>query len=157
MVSDAERKLAYTTGLCHNLGLMALSYIELERTYSALRAHNSIQSEPGKLGELLVAELGTDHRSVTVALAKAWSLPGLMVSAYQKRLVVKINVDERLGLIVASAAAAVGNLEVEDEHKTELSAWAGEFGLAVEALQHMAVFGERQREQVLTMARSMSV
>jgi len=157
LISDGGRELAYTAGLCHNLGLMALAYIESIRTNSVLRAHSSTEAEPGKLSELLMAELDTDHRSVTVELAKAWSLPGLMIAAYQQRLVAETNNDERLGLIVASAAAAVGNLEVEDEHKTELSAWADEIGLAAEDLQRMAVFGERQREQVLTLASSMSV
>lgn len=155
LVSDGERDLAYTTGLCHNLGLMALSYVEPEQTNCVLRPLDT-QRKPGELSKSFIDEIGTDHKSVTAQLATSWSLPGLMAIAYQHRAAEKIDHDDRLGLIVASAAAAVENMDLEEEDRIDLGVWADEFGLSVDDLQQMAVFGERQKEQVLTLVGSMS-
>ena len=155
LACDATRDLAYTTGLCHNLGLMALAHMDSDKTQAVLYAHNESDSTDN-LGDLFVDKLGTDHRIMTAELARFWSLPNPMIAAYEHRASSATACDERLGLIVVSAATAVGNTEVEDEQRVDLRTWANDFGLAPDELQQMAIFGERQREKVQSLVGNMS-
>lgn len=152
---DATRDLAYMTGLCHNLGMMVLAHMESDHTQAVLHAHNESASSDN-LGDLFVTSLGTNHRIMTAELARCWSLPSPMVIAYEHRAFPETACDERLALIVVSAATAVGNMEVADEQRVDLREWAGDFGLAADELQEMAVFGERQREKVQSFVGNMS-
>ena len=69
--TDATRDLAYSAGLCHNLGLMALAHMAPDRTGSVLQAHRE-QAASDSLGSLFLAEFETDHKLVTAELARAW-------------------------------------------------------------------------------------
>ncbi len=153
--SDSDRDLAYTSGLCHNLGMMALAHMEPERTHSVLNAHRE-GDRSDNLGDMFVCELETNHRIMTAELARFWSLPEPMTAAYQHRAFPNEAYDGRLGLIVVSAATAVGNTEVEDEKRIDLRVWAKGFGLDPDDLQQMAVFGERQKEKVQSLVGNMS-
>jgi len=73
-VPDASRDLAHSAGLCHNIGLLALAHMEPERTHAALRLHRA-NPEPGRLGKLLFREFQSDHKIMTLELARHWSLP----------------------------------------------------------------------------------
>jgi hypothetical protein len=55
-----------------------------------------------------------------------------------------------------SAAAAVGNTEVEDDQRIDLSQYASEFELTPDDLQQMAMFGERQKDRVQSLVSKIS-
>ena len=153
--SDAMRDLAYSTGLCHNLGLMALANIETDRTNNVLQVHGK-NSESGNLSSLLRNEFESDHRIMTLELARFWSLPEPMIAAYHYRAFPDTAPVDRLALILAVSAAAVGNTEVNEDQQTDLEQWAGEFSLTSKDLQKMAVFGDRQKERVQSLAGNMT-
>ena len=111
---DAVRDLAYSAGLCHNLGLMALVHMEPKRASSVLKKHADAD-EPDALSGLFLKEFSTDHKIMTAELARVWSLPAPMLAAYQHRAFPQSHCEERLGPVVAVAIVAVENIEVDDE------------------------------------------
>jgi len=148
---DSERDLAYSAGLCHNLGLMALSHIEPTRTDRVLKKH----CEPGQdhsLGDLFNLEFETDHRIMTAELGRTWSLPPSMVAAYQYRAFPNTPCDDRLGLVVAAGVTAVQNEELDEDSRTNLSAWTELLGISAEDIQGMAHFDDRQKDRVQSLA-----
>lgn len=152
---DTVRDLAYSAGLCHNLGLMALAHMEPERTSSVLNAH-ATQAEVDTLGGLFLAEFETDHKIMTAELARLWSLPTPMLEAYQYRASPESLSDARLGTVVAAGVVAVENTAVENEQQQPLHAWAETLGLVAEDLQQMAEIGDRQKERVQSLASNMT-
>lgn len=144
---NAERDLAYAAGLCHNLGLMALTHIEAERSCEVLM-HNDEQVESGSLTQWFQKEFQTDHKIVTAELARLWSLPAPMTSAYHYRAFPETQCEERLGLVVCAGAIAVQNMELPEERHTSLDPWSGQLGIAAVDIQGLAVFSERQRSRV---------
>lgn len=154
--SDATvRDLAYSTGLCHNLGLMALAHLEPQKTNEVLQFHDDPDTAKS-LRESFVEKFGTDHRIVTAELGRLWSLPELMVSAYQYRAFPEIPVDSRLGPIVIVAAAAVGNVDADENDRTDLNPCAGLIGLDAGELQEMAMLGDRQKDSIQSMSSNMT-
>jgi HD-like signal output (HDOD) protein len=154
MADDAVRDLAYSAGLCHNLGLMALVHMEPARTSAVLKAH-ATQNEPDSLSKLFLEEFSTDHKIITAELARVWSLPEPMLAAYQYRAFPQAHCEERLAAIVAAAVVAVENTEVADEFKASLHGLAVTLGLDPDDLQAMAVFSDKQRERVRSLASNM--
>ena len=152
---DADRDLAYSAGLCHNLGLMVLAHMEANRTSIVLAKHRKL-GEPGTLARLLDEEFGTDHRIMTAELGRAWSLPAQMVAAYQFLAFPKAHCDARLGLIVAAALAAIKNAEQPAYQQSDIRNLAASLAMEVDELSEMAVFGERQRERVSSLASNMT-
>lgn len=152
---DVVRDLAYTTGLCHNLGLMALVHMEPKRAGSVLEAHKS-HSEPDSLTKLFLEEFATDHKIMTAELARGWFLPAPMLAAYQYRAFPQSHCDQRLGAVVAAAVVAVENTEVETEQQTSLNSWAVMLGLDAEDIQEMAVFSDKQKEKVGSLVSNMA-
>ncbi|MCH8867857.1 MAG: HDOD domain-containing protein [Proteobacteria bacterium] len=61
---DVIRDLAYSAGLCHNIGLMVLAHLEPARTNAILAAHRK-HTEPGGLSKTFMSEFATDHRDMT--------------------------------------------------------------------------------------------
>ena len=153
--TDDDRDLAYSAGLCHNLGLMALSHIEPLRTNEVLRRHRE-RNESDTLGQIFHVEFATDHRIVTAELSRNWSLPAPMVAAYQYRAFPESHCDVRLGFIVASGVCAVENAEVDDCKRASLSPWAVALGIPTEDLQAMATIGDRQIEKIQSLASKMT-
>jgi len=149
------RDLAYSTGLCHNLGLLALAHMEPVRTSAVLMSHRA-QAQPNSLADVFSEEFDTDHRVMTAELARTWSLPAPMVSAYQYRAFPAIECDHRLGLVISAGAAAVENTESEEGAQVDLGTWAAELGIAVNDLLGMAEFGEKQKERVRSLASNMT-
>lgn len=152
---DTERDLAYSAGLCHNLGLMALVHIEPTRSCKVLKAHCE-QGQPHGLSILFNEEFDTDHKIMTAELGRIWSLPSPMLAAYQYRAFPNTACDERLGLVVAAAVAAVENVGLEKEQHRSLSPWADELGISADDMQSMAVFGDSQKERVQSLAGNMT-
>jgi len=152
---DAERDLAYSAGLCYNLGLMALVHIEPTRSCKVLKAHCE-QGQPHGLSILFNEEFDTDHKIMTAELGRIWSLPSPMLAAYQYRAFPNTACDERLGLVVAAAVAAVENVGLEKEQHRSLSPWADELGISADDMQSMAVFGDSQKERVQSLAGNMT-
>lgn len=152
---DAERDLAYSAGLCHNLGLMALSHIEPVRTEKVLRAHREPDQQES-LSSLFQTELETNHRIMTAELARIWSLPAPMIAAYQYRAFPHSSCDDRLGLVVAAGVTAVENADLEEELRAGFSPWAESLGIAAEDIQHMATCGNEQKDRVESLARNMT-
>jgi len=150
---DAAKRLAYVTGLCHNIGLMALAFLAPDGTDRVLREeperHERIDSS-------LERSTGISHRLATLRLAERWGLPPVLTEAYRCRVDASAVVESKLGLVLLSATCAVGNLDIEDEHKFDLDTMATELGLAVTELQAMALPGERQYDQIEALARSMA-
>ncbi|MGI9204249.1 MAG: HDOD domain-containing protein [Woeseiaceae bacterium] len=152
---DDVRDLAYSAGLCHNLGLLALVHLEPSRTNSVLTAHRD-STEPNSLAGLFDDELSTDHKIMTAEVARTWSLPEPMVSAYQFRAFPDSQCVHPLGIVVAAGTLAVENSEVEEEQRTNLDTWATQLNLDGEELQKLAVLSERQKERVQSLASNMS-
>lgn len=153
--TDTVRDLAYSAGLCHNLGLMALVHMEPQRTNMVLRAHSE-QTRPESLAQLFIDEFSTDHKIMTAELARFWSLPEAMITAYSYRASPVGACSERLAAVVGAGATAVGNTEFEEDQRVDLAPWAGSFGLTTAQLQKMAMFSERQQERVRSLAGNMT-
>lgn len=153
---DSDRDLAYSAGLCHNLGLMALSHMEPERTNAVLAQHKS-QGKLDSMVELFNEEFATNHHIVTAELARNWSLPAPMVAAYQFRAFPDAYCDVHLGFIVAAGVCAVENAETDEACHASLAPWADELGIPVEEVQGMAQLGERQMEKIQSLANNMTV
>ena len=153
--TDILRDLAYSAGLCHNLGLMALAHMEPQRTNIVLRAHAE-DAQPGSLGKYFMEEFATDHRIMTAELARFWSLPQTMIDSYTYRASPIGECTERLAAVIIAGATAVGNIEFSEEQRIDTSRWAKMFGLSVEDLQKKATFGERQQERVRSLASNMT-
>ncbi len=152
---DTERDLAYSAGLCHNLGLMALTHLEPGRTNGVLKTHRK-HDQLDTLSHLFNKEFETDHKIVTAELGRIWSLPAPMVAAYQYRAFPEAHCDERLGLVVAAGVTAVENAERKESRRCSLSAWSGELGIDEEEIQDMAILSDRQKERVQSLASKMT-
>jgi HD-like signal output (HDOD) protein len=152
---EAVRDLAYSAGLCHNLGLMALVHMEPGRVNTVLMAHQQ-RNEPDALSELLLKEFATDHKIMTGELARVWSLPAPMLAAYQYRAFPQSHCEERLGAVVAAGVTAVENIEVAEDQRVSLNSWAVMLGMDAEDLQDMAVLSERQHERVQSLVSNMT-
>lgn len=152
---DAVRDLAYSAGLCHNLGLMALAHMEPKRTSKVLTAHRD-QADPDSLSALFLKEFATDHKIMTAELARVWSLPEPMLLAYQYRAFPQSHCDERLGAVVAAAVVAVENTEVDEDQRASLTSWAVSLGLEAEDIQDMAQLSEKQKERVKSLVSNMA-
>ncbi len=152
---DDVRDLAYSAGLCHNLGLLALVHLEPSRTNVVLAAHRDT-NEPNTLAKLFYDELSTDHKIMTAEVARTWTLPEPMVAAYQFRAFPDSQCDHPLGKIVAAGTLAVENTEVNEEQRTNLEPWASQLEIDAEELQKLAVLSERQKERVQSLASNMS-
>lgn len=154
--SDVVRDLAYSAGLCHNLGLMALVHMQPERCNRVLTAHKN-QGLPDTLSAFFDSEFETDHTSMTAELARIWSLPEPMVNAYLFRTGSDGDSRERLGLVIAAAVIAVENAEVTgDEQPRSLATLGARLGIEEDDLQAMGDFGDRQRERVQSLAKNMT-
>ena len=152
---DIDRDLAYLAGLCHNLGLMALSHMEPERTNAALARHQS-EGRPDSMAGVFNDEFDTDHRVVTAELARSWSLPEPMVAAYQYLAFPQAHCDVHLGVIVAAGVCAAENTELDEVKNDNLTPWADELGIPADDLQRMANVGERQTEKIQSVANNMT-
>lgn len=153
--SPAIRDLAYATGLCHNLGLMALVHLEPKAANGVLAAHADAD-DGTTLVELFTDALDTDHRRMTAVISRSWSLPQPMTAAYECRANPAGGCDSPLGLIVLAAADAVGNAEHDDGRHDDLSRWADRLGLSADELQGMAELGAPHRDRVQSLAERMT-
>ncbi len=151
----AVRDLAYSTGLCHNLGLMALAHIEPERVNKVLLAYEPNMSSDS-LKKYCLDEISTDHRIVTAELGRLWSLPELMVNAYQYRAFPEISADGRLGPILTCGAIVVSNAEEEEQDLTDLQGFADDIGIEATELQKLAEMGDRQKDRISSLSSNMS-
>lgn len=151
----AVRDLAYSTGLCHNLGLLALVHLEPAETNRVLGELQECAA-PGKLAELFRATMDTDHREMTALLAGNWTLPVPMVAAYEYRANPASTSTHQLGLVLAAAAAAVTNMEFDEEHRINLDGWAADLGISATDLQSLAVFSAPQKERIQSLAQRMT-
>ena len=151
---ETVRDLAYSAGLCHNLGLMALVHMEPGRTNKVLKAHKE-HDKPDSLSKFFLDEFATDHKIITAELARVWQLPEPMLAAYQYRAFPQSHCEERLGPVVVAAVCAVENTEVAPEYQTNLSQFAVMLGLDPDDLQAMAELSEKQRERVQSLAGNM--
>ena len=153
--SDAVRDLASSTGLCHNLGLMALAHMEPERTSSILIAQRS-DPDPANLKQRFLSAFEFDHRMMTAELTRNWSLPELMVNAFEFRALGSTSGDDRLGRIVTAATAAISNVDREEDDQIDLGPLAEPFDMTGEELLEIATFSERQQERVKSLSSSMA-
>ena len=152
---DDDRDLAYSAGLCHNLGLMALTHMDPVRTNVVLARHIS-KAKPDSLAGLFMDEIGTDHKVLTAEISRNWSLPEAMVSAYQHRAYPDSEIRNRLDLVVAVAVTAVENSEIPEDQWADLTQWADALGMDADELQRSAELGERQVERVCSLASNMT-
>lgn len=152
---DTERDLAYSAGLCHNLGLMALTHIEPARTDRVLKAHRAL-GQHGSLAEMFEQEFETNHKVMTAELGRIWSLPAPMVAAYQYRAFPKSHCDERLAFVVAAGVTALSNAQLDEDEQSSLEPWCELLGLTADDIQATAIFGEAQTDRVHSLASNMS-
>lgn len=151
LAEDPERDLAYSAGLCHNLGLMALTHIEPDRSCQVLM-HNDEDVKAGSLSHWLFEEFQSNHKMMTAELARLWSLPAPMVAAYHYRAFPETQCDDRLGLVVTAAVTAVQNSALPNELHADLSPWSELLGLSAEEIQRLAVVGDREKDRVQSLA-----
>ncbi len=153
--SDVDRDLAYSAGLCYNLGLMALVHLSPSRTNTVLtKLRNG--SAQDRLAQYMIAEFDTDHRIMTAELTRTWSLPEPMVAAFQYRAFPGSHCDTRLGVVVSAAVVAVENTDLEEDEQESLSDWADLLGIDTGDMQEMAVFEDRQQDRVRSLASNMT-
>lgn len=152
---DAERDLAYSAGLCHNLGLMALSHIEPGRTDQVLKAHKAPDNEDS-LALLFDKEFKTNHKVMTAELSRIWSLPAPMVTAYECRACPDLGCDDRLSFVVSAGVIAVRNAQVDEHQQISLATWCDSLGIPAEDVQSMADFGDEKTDQLRSLAMNMS-
>ena len=152
---DAERDLAYSAGLCHNLGLMALTHIDPVRTEHVLEAYKAPSNED-TLAALFEREFETNHKVMTAELARIWSLPEPMVTAYQYRAFPDSPCDHRLAFVVTAGVNAVRNTQLDEDRQISLATWCDRLGIPPEDVQSMAVFGDEQTDQLRSLATNMS-
>ncbi len=153
---ESVRDLAYSAGLCHNLGLMALAHLEPVRTSAVLKAHAADENQD--LSAQFMQEFGLDHRVLTAELARNWALPEAMVAAYESRAYSDLQAEHRLAIVVAIGALTVKNAEQEQatEHPAALRRLAVEFGAEPQVLQDLAHLGDRQVARVESLAGNMA-
>ena len=149
------RDLAYSTGLCHNLGMLALVHLEPGETNQVLLQLEE-HAAPGVLAGLLRERLGTDHREMTGLLAKSWTMPAPMVSAYEYRSAPPRADAGALDLVLAASAAAVSNTEFEDEYRLDLESVASPLDLSSSDLQSLALVPDPQRARIESLAQRMT-
>ncbi len=152
---DMDRDFAYSAGLCHNLGLMALTHIEPRRTNKVLAAHR-LQNQQDTLSGLFEAEFESNHQIMTVELGRTWSLPATMIAAYQCRAFPHALCDVRLGPILAAGVTAVENAEVDESEWTSLDPFAAQLGIPADDIQAFALLNDRQKEKVRSLASNMT-
>ncbi len=152
---DDVRDLAYSAGLCHNLGLLALVHLEPSITNSVLMTHGEM-SEPNSLARMFGEVLSTDHRIMTAEIARTWSLPEPMVAAYQYRAFPDSQCDHHLGIVVAAGTLAVENTEVDEEQWSSLDPWVAQLNIDADELQTLAALTDRQIDRVRSLASNMS-
>jgi HD-like signal output (HDOD) protein len=155
LAQDDDRDLAYSAGLCHNLGLMALAHINPGRTNHVLVRHQ-MDPQQGRLTSLLHDEFGADHKVITVEISQNWTLPSAMVSAYRYRASPDSQIQNRLDPTLAAAVAAVENAELAPEQRVALTVWADALGMNAAELQEFAELSERQIERVQSLASNMT-
>lgn len=153
--SDTERDLAYSAGLCHNLGLMALTHIDPVRTDTVLMKHRNA-GESNSLSTMFYEQFETDHKIMTAELARLWSLPEPMTAAYQYRAFPDSHYDERLALVVAAGVISVENNEADDDAFADLEPYAAPLDITVDDLVEMSRFKDWQRERVQSLANNMT-
>lgn len=153
--TDDDRDLAYSVGLCHNLGLMALAHVDPARTNAVLTRHR-VDALPNSMAELFSAEFGTDHKIMTAELGRSWSLPESMVSSYLCRAFPASQCESRLGRVLSAVVIAIENTEVEEDQRTDLTRWADVLGMNASDVQELATFSERQAERVQSLAGNMT-
>lgn len=152
--SDEVKDLAYSAGLCHNLGLMALAHMQPAETHAALEEH--AQDESLALSKVLLRHARADHRTMTSELAMFWSLPEAMCDAYAYRAAPVDGEVSGLAAVLAAAVLAVDHADVEVEPTRELESLATALGMKSEDLQSMARFGERQQNRLRSLASNMT-
>lgn len=152
---EAVRDLAYSAGLCHNLGLLALAHLDASRTDLALKKHRN-EDRAGTLAGMLQEQFDTDHKILTAELGRIWSLPAPMVSAYQYRAFPESHCGDRLGLVLAAGVIAVKNSNAKEEHRSDIAPIAATLGLPVDDLVEMSQFQDWQRDRVHSLANNMT-
>lgn len=152
---DADRDLAYSVGLCHNLGLMGLVHLEPQRSDTVLRQYAG-EALPGALARLFTEELDTSHKVMSVELARAWELPQPMLAAYECRAFDKASCNARLGSILIASVHAVESAALPDDERNDLSAVAQPLGLSSEELHDIADLNQQQEDRVLSLASNMT-
>ena len=152
---DSVRDLAYSAGLCHNLGLMALAHMDPARTDLVLKKYRN-EGQSASMADLFQEQFETNHKIMTAELGRIWSLPGQMVAAYQYRAFPESHCEERLGAVVAAGVAFVKNNEVAEDEQSDLSPHAASLGIDIDELQEMSEFQDWQRERVQSLASNMS-
>lgn len=154
-VDVAVRDLAYSTGLCYNLGLLALVHLEPADTNRVL---GELQEDaaPNTLAGLFRARMDTDHREMTALLARNWTLPAPMVAAFEFRAGAASTSKHALGVVLAAGAAAVSNMEYEEDRRISLNDWASELDISADDLQALAVFTDPQHDRIQSLAQRMT-
>jgi putative nucleotidyltransferase with HDIG domain len=76
---EAEPPVAFTAGLLHDIGKLALNQVFDEATQTAIRERIAQNHLPRNAAEKEV--LGTDHSEVGACLLETWHLPGEIVEA----------------------------------------------------------------------------
>lgn len=151
----AVRDLAYSTGLCHNLGLLALVHLEPAGTNRVLGDLEG-DAAPNALAGLFRERMDTDHREMTALLASTWTLPAPMVAAYEFRANPASTSRHQLGLVLAAGAAAVSNTEYDEERRLSLDNWAAELDLSADDLQALAVLSDPHQQRIQALAQRMT-
>ena len=142
-LSEAERCLAYVSGLASRIGLLAMASLEPERLSSLLEDANH---------ESLTARLeqgfGTNHKKVAVQVAERWDLPDPIRTAYiHLSKAATSPADEFSVLTQLAVVLAESLLSGEDEPPQSVSATAREMGLE-EALLSFYTRSEAMQEKI---------
>ncbi len=149
-LQPVEREFAYALGLCHNLGLMALAYLEPDKLNDVLLIDRAKSGQ--SLSELLRASFGQSGEDFTVALATHWSMPEPLLAAYRDRAAASSTVAAApLTMVLKAGIRAAEYVETTPEEPDEKS-WFDEqskaLGFEPDTLSELALPTERQRESI---------
>lgn len=146
-MNSVDREFSYLTGLCHDLGLLAMACTQpgqVDRRLAQCESDSTISFD-----QLCLEQFGFTRKDVSYELALSWDMPEAVVSAYRDRAAQGSN--ETLLASVLEASVETSRY-FEHDGKTadgtdlEFPALAAEaLALKPEALEQAARGTERQR------------
>ncbi|MEL6868589.1 MAG: HDOD domain-containing protein [Pseudomonadota bacterium] len=123
-LSGEAQILAHTLGLCSGLGSLALAALEPLRLNTVLDEHDAHSQD---IDAAVSAEFGVSAAAITASLAHSWSMPEILVAAYQALAMGDPAAAPMSALILCARSAT------DEEHAREIGPeWLDLLGLSAE-------------------------
>lgn len=127
-VSEEQRRIAKVFGLCHRLGLLALTCLQSGRVQRVLER----VADGGELEEELQTEFGRTSTRMTYIVARQWELPRPILAGYEALAEGNPAADQlAVALTIARTVTSDDNLDPTSEGAD----WAERLGVDIVALR----------------------